>query len=144
MIKRVLIIGFGLVLFAVGFSQLQSHDFYNDLHIIQGDFEYIRSEALRQGRTEYKIKLVSVKDELTILSFIKPAFNHNEFKKDINSGDHLTVYLDKENSKSIAQIEKGGKKYVDESKRNNKRKLNGYFALLGAALFIFFGIKMKK
>jgi len=143
MIKRVLIIGFGLVLFVVGFSQLESHNFYNDLHVIQGDFEYIRVETLTKRRTEYRIKLASNEDELAILSFIKPSFNQHEFKKDVNSGDHLTVYLDKENSKSIAQIDKGGKKYVDESKRNFKRKLNGYFALLGATLFIFFGIKMK-
>lgn len=143
MLKRLLLFGTGLILIVIGIRQFDTDVFYSNNEIISGSFEYLRQVPLRQGRTEYRIKIEQNPTEYFIASFLSKSFKLEEFSSEVDQHDYLTLYLDKADSYSIAQIKMDGNSYINEDKRNSERRLNGTLACLAAGAFIWSGMKIK-
>lgn len=137
------IIIFGIALLAIGAKQVQTKIFYEASAKIEGEYDGIRKNTLRQGRTELKISLKGSNSDYIIQDFIKASFDQESFENEVEIGQIITIHLDTKESKMIAQIISNGKEYMSTDIRNSKRKLNGIFAVIGGVIFIIVGIRIK-
>ncbi|WP_458329503.1 hypothetical protein [Peijinzhouia sedimentorum] len=131
----------GLILLYSGLKQYEARSFYDNTIFESGIFDYIRKENQKSGRIEYRIKTIEQSVEYKILSFTRKSFNYEAFIAQVEKGDKIELYLvNSKDSNEIAQLTHQGVSYIDQTKRNNSRKMNGLYGAIGGGLFIVFGV----